>query len=169
MGNDRPDDPRGATQENRSKSTGAQYHHPNVCANEGPRAHSRPDQGPARRDRPMGREFAKPVPHYLEERAYASGGRVSGGQLHRAAALPHGRTCAYHLPGGQVVSHRCSQGRRDLWLPGAEAGYWPVRSHYPESGLALHRQLLPGRGLQLNPTGLRFDRHSARGDEPRTL
>ena len=65
----------------------------------------------------------------------------------------------------EVVPDRRGQGRGDLRLPGAAAGYRPVRSDHPEGSLAVHRQLLPRGRLQRPADGQRVHRHSAGGHE----
>jgi threonine synthase len=64
---DRPDDPPRAAQENSAKGQRTQHHHPHLCPDEGPCPHPRRGQGTAQKRRPVGRGFAQPVPHYLEE------------------------------------------------------------------------------------------------------
>ena len=59
------------------------------------------------------------------------------------------RTLPHHRHGGQVVPHRLPQGRRFLRLPRSASGHRPVRRQLSPRRLALHRQLLPRRRVQL--------------------
>ncbi len=99
----------------------------------------------------------------------AAGGGLRRRQFPGIAPRTDRRRCPHRHPHRQVVPHRRPQSRRGLRLSGAPPGHRPVRSHHPESGVALHRQLLPRRRLRLQPAGLRIDRHPARRDEPGTL
>ena len=70
---------------------------------------------------------------------------------------------------GQVVPHRLPQGGRFLRLPGPPSGDRPVRRDLSPRRVALHRQLLPRRRLQLQAAGLRQSvAILPAGDEPRS-
>ena len=109
------------------------------------------------------------VSHHVEERAEGTRRAVRQRQLDRVSVGAHRHRGADRRPGRQVVSDRGAQGRRRVWLPGAEAGVGAVRSDDAESGLAVDGQFLPRRGVRLRAVGLPGGRHSARGDEPRAV
>ena len=87
-------------------------------------------------------------------------------QLHRAAPSPHRRARPHHRPGGQVVPHRLPQGGGLLRLSGSPAGHRTVRRRVSPGGVALHRQLLPGRRVQLQAAGGPVGGHPPGGHEP---
>ena len=164
---DRPDRKQGSAGAQYSKGPGKPDRHPHLPADEGPGDHPRQDQGQAGQDGAVGRGPGEPVPHHLEERGPGERRAVPGGaQLCGAAPGAHGRERPHRGSGGQVVPHRLSQGGGLLRLPGPPAGHRPVRRRVSQGGMALHGQLLPGRGVQLQAAGGPRRGHPARRDEP---
>ena len=164
---DRPDHPPPSTGPQHPKGPGERRRHPHLREHEAPGDGTGAHPGPPEGRGPVGCGPPESLPHHLEERAHGIRWTVPRRtQLHRAAPSPHRRARPHHRPGGQVVPHRLPQGGGLLRLSGSPAGHRTVRRRVSPGGVALHRQLLPGRRVQLQAAGGPVGGHPPGGHEP---
>ena len=123
------------------------------------RSDPREDQSEADQDRPVGRRSRQPVPHFV--------GTMRPRRRRPVQHVPNHVEIPSSSPACPAASSQCpASGSRPAAIRSAlPSAAWlrvrdrPVRCHLSSCRLALHRQLLPRRRLQLQAAGLR-----ARGD-----
>ncbi len=117
-----------------------------------------------RRPRP-----AEPVPRPLVQRRLARRPDRRARAPGPAGVADRRRLAHRHRAGRPLPDDRLAQGDRGLRVPRAAPRHRPVRPDRPARGLAVHRQLLPGRRGDQPDHGLPRRRGPARGHEPRAV